>query len=268
MIVAFYGVTGRGSATTSNLLSVALMGYFQYQYSVLLASLSGGSFGLEMALQDRKMNCKIAEEAEYFYSYGMDQVLKEASCGTLKPAVITHAAREVISGKVQYLETAQESCYERVWAELEKYGCQILDVMADCAELIFLDCGIGKGAFMKEVEKRADVIVVNLIQNRKVLGQFFCKKQFYPQKTVYLTGRYEELFPCNRDQILKEGRMMPEELREIPYNTGFQDAFESGRCARFLERNIFGAGYEKNRFFIRQVKEAADMILRKGGFLG
>ncbi len=267
MIVAFYGITGGGAATTCNLLCTALMSCFQYQYSVLMVSLSSGAAGLEMALQERDGRYKIAEEAEYFYSYGMDQVLKEAACGTLQPPAIIKAAREAAPG-AWYLETAQGSCCERVWTELEKYGGQILDAMSVSADLVFLDCGTGKGDFMREVERRAGVIVINLIQNRRALSQFFCRKQFYPQKTVYLTGRYEEFFPCKRSHILKEGRMMPEDLSEIPYNAGFQDAIENGKCARFLHRNVFGASYEKNQFFIRQVKGATDMILRKGEFLG
>ncbi len=61
---------------------------------------------------------------------------------------------------------------------------------------------------------------------------------------------------------------MPEDLCEIPYNAGFQDAFENGKCVKFLEHNLYSAAYEKNRLFIRKVKGATDMILRKGGFLG
>lgn len=268
MIAAFYGVTGGGAATTSNLLCTALMSYFQYRHSVLMVSLSSGLLGLETALKEKESYDKVAEEAEYFYAQGMDQVLKEASCETLQPSVVFRAAKEVIPGKVRYLSTARGSCFERVWKEMERHGSRILDVLEECAELIFLDCGSGTGVFMKEIQKRADVIVVNLIQNQRILKQFFCNKHFFIEKTVYLTGRYEEFFPCNRNRILKEGRMLPEDLSEISYNAGFLDAFADGKCAKFLERNAQGASYEKNRWFIRQVKGATDMILRKGGYLG
>ena len=54
MIIAFYGVPGGSTATTSNLISIALMSHFQYGYSVLMAAFSGGSASLEMAIEERE----------------------------------------------------------------------------------------------------------------------------------------------------------------------------------------------------------------------
>ena len=83
MIIAFYGVPGGSTATTSNLISIALMSHFQYGYSVLMAALCGGSASLEMAFEEREQEVKVMEEAGYFFHQGMDLILQEAAIGGL-----------------------------------------------------------------------------------------------------------------------------------------------------------------------------------------
>lgn len=267
MIVAFYGVPGGDTATTSNLVSVALMSHFQYQYSVLMVALSEGKAGIEMAFEEREREAKVAEEAGYFYHQGMDLVLQEASLGSLDCEVLARARKELLPGKVGVIPAARGSCEERVWRVLEKYGSGFLDYLEETADLVFLDCGKGDHSFMEEIKKRAGVLVVNLTQSQRILNQFFLKRQDYLEKTVYLTGHYEELYPCNRSYILKRYRIIPEHLMEISYHPGFRDGMEQGKCLNFFRKNMPAPAYEKNRRFMYEVQRAADRILRKGGFL-
>lgn len=268
MIIAFYGVSGGNTATTANLVSIALMSHFQYGNSVLMAALSEGNAGLETAFEERERMIKVAEEAEYFYHQGMDLLLQEASIGGLGLEVLKRAVKELLPGKLYLLSAAKGSCEERVWQVLKEHGLEFLDCMEEMADLVFLDCGKGKHSFMREIKKRAGVLVVNLTQSQRILNQFFQMRQDYLEKTVYLTGRYEDLYPCNRSFILRNYRMQPENLMELSYHPGWREGLERGRCLKFFKKNMPVPAYEKNRQFLYEVQVATDRILRKGGFLG
>lgn len=268
MIIAFYGVSGGNTATTSNLASIALMSHFQYGNSVLMAALSEGSFGLETAFEEREREVKVAEEAEYFYHQGMDLLLQEASIGGLDMEVLKRAVKELLPEKLYLLPASRGSCEERVWQMLKEHGTKLLDCMEEMADLVFLDCGKGRYSFMREIKKRAGVLVVNLAQSQRILNQFFQMRQSYLEKTVYITGRYEDLYPCNRNFILRNYRILPENLMELSYHPGWRDGLERGRCLKFFKKNMPVPAYEKNRQFLHEVQFAADRVLRKGGFLG
>lgn len=267
MIVAFYGVEGGTAATTGNLISIALMSHFQYQFKVLMASLSSGLNGLETGFESGRKSFYVAEEAEYFYHQGMDYVIKEAGYHHIHPTVIQRGATEVFPQKVYYLSSANGTGLQRVQKTFRNHGNEILDAMEDFAELVFLDCGPGTGSMFYEILKRADLVVVNLVQNQRVLNQFFLSNTDFREKTVYLLGRYDQQFPCNLNRIITKFRMPEEDIRVIPYNAGFQDAFLSGKCAQFLYKNAYGGFYEKNRLFSKELKAATDMILRKVGVI-
>lgn len=267
MIIAFYGVDGGSAATTSNLLGTALMSHFHYQRKVLMASLCNGLNGLETAFDCEKRSFRIAEEVEYFYHEGMDYVLKEADFGNIHPRVIQRGARELFSQKVFYLSSANGTGWKRIWKGFEEHGEAILDSMEDFAELVFLDCGLGKGNFFHKILQRADVIVVNLIQSQRIIHQFFSSFPKFFEKTVYLIGRYDQQFPCDINKVMKQCRIPKEHIGIVPYNAGFWDAFQNGRCAQFIQRNAYGGFYEKNRLFSKELKASTEMILRKAEIL-
>lgn len=267
MIIAFYGTDGGNAATTSNLLATALMSYFHYQKKVLMASLCNGLNGLETAFDDGRASFRIGEEAEYFYREGMDYVLKEAAYGNIHSGIMERGARELFVQRVYYLSSANGTGWKRIWKGFEEHGEELLDAMEDFAELVFLDCGLGKGEFFRNILRRADVVVVNLIQSQRVIQQFFSTFPKFFEKTVYLIGRYDKYFPCDIGKIMNECRIPREHLGVIPYNSGFQDAFQNGRCARFIQKNAFGGFYEKNRVFSRELKASTEMILRKAELL-
>lgn len=268
MIIAFYGVPGGNTATTSNLVSIALMSHFQYGYSVLMSSLSGGNSGLEMAFEERERGAVISEEAGYFYHQGMDFLLQETFIGGLNREILERAAKELIPSGVRLIPSAKDNCEERVWQVLEEHGEKLLDCMEESADLVFLDCGKGKYSFMREIKKRAGVLVVNLTQSQRILNQFFQTRQTYLEKTVYVTGHYEDLYPCNRSYMLKNYRIAPENLMELSYHSAFRDALERGRCLKFFMKNTPIPTYERNRSFFYEVQLATDRILRKGEILG
>lgn len=264
MIVAFYGIDGGNAATTSNLLSTALMGYFHFQKKVLMASLCNGLNGLETAFESERHSFHIAEEAEYFYREGMDYVLKEADFGNIHPKVIQRGARELFPERAYYLSSANGTGWKRIWKGFEEHGEEILDSMEDFAEVVFLDCGLGKGKFFDKIMKRADVVVVNLVQSQRVIRQFFTSFPKFFEKSVYLIGRYDHQFPCDINKIMMQSRIPKDHIGVIPYNAGFWDAFQNGRCAQFIQRNAYGGLYEKNRQFSKELKASTEMILKKG----
>lgn len=266
MIVAFYGVPGGSTATTANLAGIALMSCFQYGNSVLMASFSEGNAGLETAFEERDREVRVAEEAEYFYHQGMDLLLQEAGIGGLDTMVLKRAVRQLLPGKIQLLPSSKCSCEERVWQMLREHGSELLDSMEEMADLVFLDCGKGRYPFMREIKKRAGVLVVNLTQSQRILNQFFQMRQEYMEKTVYLTGHYEDLYPCNRNFMLRNYRIEPENLMEISYYPGWRESLERGRCLKFFKKNMPVPAYEKNRQFLYEVQHVTDRILRKGGF--
>ncbi len=267
MIIAFYGVEGSNSATTSNLLATALMSYFHYKKSVLMASLCSGINGLEAALDSGRFKSRIEEEAAYFFHEGMDYVLKEARRDNINSQVIRRAVKELMPGYVFYLSSANGTGWKQIWREFEEHSRELLDAMEEFAEVVFLDCGLGKGSFIRKILERADVIVVNLVQSQRVMEPFFSSNTDFLDKTVYLMGRYDQLFPCNKNRIVTKYQIPEESIGVVPYNAGFQDAFLHGKCAQFIQRNAFEGTYEKNRLFSRELKKSTDLILGKAGYL-
>lgn len=134
---------------------------------------------------------------------------------------------------------------------------------ADDNELLFLDCGNRQDAKAEKLMRQADLVVVNLTQERNVLDSFFLNHIHLAGKVVFLVGNYSEFSGCDRATIEHIYRVCPMNLGVIPYNNEFCHAYEKGKISDFLRR--CPESNFKNQEFFREVRLSLHILLRKQG---
>lgn len=134
---------------------------------------------------------------------------------------------------------------------------------ADDKELLFLDCGNRQDAKAEKLMRQADLVVVNLTQERSVLDSFFLNHIHIAEKFVFLLGNYSTFSGCDRTMIEHIYRVCPMNLGVIPYNNEFCYAYEKGKISDFLRR--CPESDFKNREFFREVRLSLHILLRKQG---
>lgn len=132
---------------------------------------------------------------------------------------------------------------------------------ADDKELLFLDCGNRQDAKAEKLMRQADIVVVNLTQERNVLDSFFLNHIHIAEKFVFLLGNYSTFWGCDRATIEHIYRVCPMNLGVIPYNNEFFYAYEKGKISDFL-RHCPESNFKDQEFF-REVRLSLNILLRK-----
>ena len=129
-----------------------------------------------------------------------------------------------------------------------------------------------------ELLEEADLIVVNLNQNIRIIKRFFDSEVYlkYADKCFYIIGLYNEDSKFNRYNL---GRKFPFEKKNIatkisgksdnigiiPYNINFSDAENSGKSIEYFLKNINIQKKSINYNFFSEIEKNVEMILKRLG---
>lgn len=261
MIVAFNSMNPESEEALNNMLVVALAMIQERDIRLVLVQGEFGNYRLQEALGGCKEQL-VREPYAYMDGVGMDYLLKRSRFDMLDERSVTDGVVQACEGLAYVPGAVRKSRpgYEYEW---ERECRNILQQLEKVADYVFVDCSNVSGEAGRQIQKQADLIVMNLVQSKKVLDEYFMLPAAYPYhyKTIFCIGNYIVEEPYNLKNIQRMYRIDYASLRAIPYNVEFLSAIKRGRAIKFFEhRFVYSRSLENQKFFHAAFRAAESIV--------
>lgn len=263
MKVAFWSNIRGRSCVTSNLACISVL-------STLSSSDQGRTIVLENhrniinlgnALFSRQSEQKIGENTGYQVEYGLGRLLHSVEQGEeLSEDIIFRYAMDFLGQRLFYLPAEGVRNQEMLEYRLEKGCIRTIRLLERFGDLVMVDTAAAPLASSRKILRQADIIVVNLSQNRQMLDHFFRNYSDVRQKAFYLIGNYDRESELTRAQIINTYQIPGSRLGIIPHNVQFSDAVSDGMLIPFLLKNYNCGEDNRNYSFMVSAKEAVSLF--------
>lgn len=125
---------------------------------------------------------------------------------------------------------------------------------------VFIDTERNENLSSNTILYEADMVVVNLLQDKASLREFFDNYSSIQEKAVYLIGSYQPELLFNYRRICYEYHIPKDKIGIIPYNIELLESMSQGRVVQFLNRNYEKASCRENEYFMRHCKKSSIMV--------
>jgi cellulose biosynthesis protein BcsQ len=257
-IYAFWSNVHGQSRTTSNMVAMAVVTALTENYSCLLMQTHFNLNNLESYLIGSRENSR-----DVFMDVGIDGLARSIKLEPLNKETIENYSIPLLNNRLTLLPGTTNGNRAIYHDEMAKTLNIIMKEADKYYDFIFIDINSGSDEISKMVLSQADLVVVNLCQNKSVLDNFFSAWQMKDRKIMYLIGSYDKNSSYNihnLKNLYKPFRKTA--VAEIPYNTGFMDAQSDGNVIRFMNRNMAIKKMGENAYFMECVKKASEKLLK------
>lgn len=249
MKIVFWSNVHGQSGTSSNMLAVAMMNDLVYGNRSILLQTQYEMNQLEIPLLSESKREQIRN-----YNIGVDRLIQGIRSGMNAKQLLTSSCITLSKQCIDFLPSTNSKYREIYEKEIKDNFKEILALAEACYELVFIDASAGMNDFIEMAWEEADLIVVNLCQNKRVLDDFFLRYDVNYDKMLFLIGNYDADSEWNVKNILKRIKDLKKELTfTIPYNTQFRDAMSCAQLTEFFLQNIGCEKDDENYEFIREL---------------
>lgn len=152
-----------------------------------------------------------------------------------------------------------------LWCNVDLYRNVITPALTYCMNAInqqfafsFIDLGTITSNKSSRILEQADVIVMNLSQNQKVIHESILS--LHSSHVFYLIGNYDPYSKYNIQYIHRIYHIPMNQIGIIPYNSMFRDAYSDGEVIKYLCQIEGATKQEINHEFFKQVKQTAEKL--------
>lgn len=263
MKVAFWSpIHGQGKVT-SNLSILATLSHMEHKLNTMMIDLNfyrkdleRGFFGVQSTIV-----------GEYFQGeYGIDALARNIKLESLSKENVHNCSISLIQDGLHIIP-ATKSMYieyyeERLYPVLEP----IIDCVSSGYDITFIDLDAGMDSIVsKRILSIADIIVVNLSQNKIIIDDYFNLEPLkeYNEKLVYCLSAYESQSKYSSYNIQKLYKSTNKKIGKIPYNPYYMDAMSESKIIDYIENIIDGQCKKEEVFFLTEAKEMLSSIILK-----
>jgi len=199
-----------------------------------------------------------------FLETGIDALMRDVKTAPITKEVAASDSIAVLNGLYNIFgETAKKnkSPYEQ---EVMSYFNKIINALNKHYEHIYIDVASGYGEESKNILNNADIVVVNLCQNKSVIEEYL-RHPLEHENVIYLFGNYNYHSKYNVKNLRRMYPLLKKSIcANIRYSYGFLDALNDGRVIEFMFKNQDIDRVSENYNFMQSVKEVVAIIEKKG----
>ncbi|MCD1261335.1 hypothetical protein B5M42_021270 [Paenibacillus athensensis] len=263
--VVFWSPVSGQAGTTSNLIAAAaLLGLEYSAHQLLLGHVQRDYAPVERAFYPRRA---WVSQAEAPPDAGIDALLRLLQNRKLEPKQLRDYTLPLLAERLDILPGTHKS-EASFTSGAQEWLAPLLDVAKRAYDLVLLDAGSGSmSAWAYALIRQADVLVVNLPQNRLQLEQAFSSlddELFLCRKLLLVFGQYDPRSMLTVKNITRQYRRK-EPACPVAHNTGWLDATQEGEAVRFLFRNRNVQRGHENALFMQHVRALAQTTVRLAG---
>lgn len=227
LIVSWSPIHGQG-ATTSNVISLSAMMALDESYKSLITHTQMSHSTLESVYMKK--------DDFSFNQSGMVALERLVKSNLLTPDAVPDYTQSIYNSSLDLLPGRTNETNSEESARVRK---TILQAASEHYDLLWIDAHSGTRSFTtKSLLKEADLVLVNLPQNKFVLEQFFNEdlpEELVGEKFIILISNYDEKAGLSIRNI-KRTYKPSTPVFPIPYTTGFRDAMNQGSVSEFFYR--------------------------------
>lgn len=261
MRIAFWSNVHGQTATTSNIIAIALMTALEYRLKVLITHNHFDRSTVETSLIEKKY---LKTELMELSDNGIDALARFIKSNKLDKDNIVNYTTTLLNKKLDLLTGTTHTNKEFYISDINNVIDLILNLAKEFYDIVLIDVSSGKNELSSKILKNSDVIVVNLCQNAAVLDEFFEKYREHIEKCIFLVGRYDKDSRFSKKNIMRKYNIK-KNIALIPYCIEFSDACSCGTAIDFFLKNISAKKDDLNYYFIEEVRNAVKIILAYAG---
>ncbi len=262
MKVAFWSNTRGRSCVTSNLACISVLSTLissDHQRIIVLEN-HQNILNLGNALFSQNSGQEVRENKNYQIEYGLSRLLRVIEQGeNLSEDIVFRYAEHFLGERLFYLPAGGIRNQDMLEYRLERECIRTIQCLEDYGDLILVDTAAAPLASTRKILQQADLVVVNLSQNRQMLDHFFRNYSTVRKKAFYLMGNYDAESELTRAEVIRQYRIPGNSLGVIPHNVQFSDAVSDGKLIRFLMKNYHCEKQDSNFDFMSSAKEAVSL---------
>lgn len=264
MKVAFWSNCNGRAGTTSNMACISVICSLLKKKSVMFENHYSLS-GLEQLMVNQRKNpvALLREEFSFYDPVGLDGLIRRIHSNHTYENLIEDVAIKYLDNQLYYLPKNPDINQEYFEYELNQVIKPLMNYLDKLFDLVFIDTAVNQTLSTKTILEQADLVVVNLCQNKAVLEHFFTNYASIMDKSIILIGSYQEESKFHLKNIRRKYQITKEQVGVIPFNMEFADAANNGVVAEFLTRNFSCQKQDENYSFILEAKRVASMILSR-----
>lgn len=264
MLVAFWSLYHGQACTTANLLATTLASSLALNNKCLVTQTHYKLNNLDFPLIGKNQELN---ESEFYRDLGIDALMRRAKAEPISSDIIRECSIDIIDNNRLNLLIGTKQQDRQTYEN--QFGLMLEGVLRKANKFydyVMVDTNSGYDPITQNILKAADIIVINVTQNKHILDEFIenHKDRIDMNKVVFIFGKYDR----NSRYNLKNLRRMYKVFNSsnaigIPYCTEYHDALSDGKALKFIERNITADEDDENYEFIQSIKDAAGLLMKK-----
>jgi cellulose biosynthesis protein BcsQ len=260
--IAFWSNVHGQAGTTSNLLAIAIICALQYKLKTMVTQTHFNLNNLTAGMvSDREQFQK-----EFLMEIGIDALTRSIKSAPLDYEIIENSTISFLKKRLNLLPGTAKMNREIYEIDTLKAITGILRTVEMLYDIVFIDANSGKNQLTNKILEEADLIVVNLSQNKNMIEEFKLNYKFPKKKVFYLFGHYDTNSRYNINNLKQSYNWLnSKNTAVIPYNTEYMDALSDGQAIAYMLKNIESEKNDSNGYFIKEVKAAASKLLKYTG---
>lgn len=268
MKVAFWSYTGEPCGVTANLAAISVVGVTGYPYTVMTVEnhLSGNNLGHAYCGTSRMDYLR--EKGNYFFEGGgIEGLLRRIYRGDCKPSDIRAYTNEIINKHLYYIPQGKVIHNELFDYEFHSNAPALFKLIENYADLCFIDTA-GHNSFSSNIIlEAADLIVINLNQKNLYFEELLHNNPGLISKAIFIVNTCNNHSSFTSRRIAKLYNIPADSITEIPYNEMYSNAYVKGSVVEFILGSYYCTKDNPNYQFIRAIKRAYYLIIKKAGYL-
>lgn len=260
MKVAFWSNTRGRSCVTSNLACISVLSTLSSsdQERTIVLENHQNILNLGNALFRRQSKQEIRENRGYQVEHGLSRLLRAMERGErLSEEAVFRYAENFLGQRLFYLPAGNGRNQEMFEYRMERDCIRTIRLLEQYGDQVLVDTAAAPLASSRKILRQADLVVINLNQNRQMLDHIFRNYSDLRKKAFYLIGNYDAESELTRGEIIKTYNIHGSRLGVIPHNVQFSDAVSDGQLIPFLLRNYQCGEDNRNYEFMTSAREAA-----------
>lgn len=263
MTVAFWSNTRGKSCVTSNLACMSVLstlGSLKDDRTILLEN-HQNVFNLGSVFVSQNSKKVVREQGVYRTESGLSHLLRMLEWDKAPTEEVFHyIAKGFLGERLLYLSAEGAESADVLEYKLEKEYSRAISYLEEKGHLVMIDTSSAPLPSSRKILQDADLVVVNLSQNRQMLEHFFYNFSDIRSKAFYLIGDYDEGSDWTKSAIAKEFGVSDISIGTIPHSTSFANAISEGKVIPFLLHNYDCVPESSNYSFIKTSREAAGLL--------
>lgn len=247
------------SDVTSNMTAVCVMFSLMYPVKVMMMTNHCNHDNLGRTLLGRCYDEVLKEESGYFTGHGLKPNIKRIedvpSCFEFPKS-----AETLSEDGLYYFAQGKlfnNEIYElRIMDEINHF----FEYLNEVEDYIFIDAKSQDSISTAGLLEEADIVVVNLKQDEKLMKDFFKKYASITGKAFFFISEYKQKSGFSKNKFINEFSIHPNRVAVIPYNPEFVPLVDDGRITEYVMRNYDCRKNSKEYYYISHLKRAARLL--------